>query len=55
MSFHLEKYKGNHPGIILERLLAKKKICQRYFDLSTGEHTQTINASQKAEEVLILH
>jgi antitoxin HigA-1 len=55
MSFHLEKYKGNHPGIILECLLAKKKICQRYFDLSTGEHTQTINASQKAEEVLILH
>lgn len=43
MGFELEKYKGIHPGIILERLLAKKGISQRSFSLSIGEHPQTIN------------
>lgn len=47
MSFELEKYKGIHPGIILERLLAKKEISQRSFALSINEHPQTINAITK--------
>lgn len=52
MSFKLEKYKGIHPGIILERLLAKKEISQRPFALSIGEHPQTINAITKGRRNL---
>jgi addiction module HigA family antidote len=52
MSFQLEKYKGIHPGIILERLLAKKKILQRPFAQSLGEHPQTINAITKGRRNL---
>lgn len=52
MSFQLEKYKGIHPGIILERLLAKKEIAQRPFALSIGEHLQTINAITKGRRSL---
>ena len=52
MSFELEKYKGIHPGIILERLLAKKEISQRPFALSIGEHPQTINAITKGRRSL---
>jgi addiction module HigA family antidote len=52
MCFKLEKYKGIHPGIILERLLAKKEISQRPFALSLGEHPQTINAIAKGRRNL---
>lgn len=52
MSFELEKYKGIHPGIILERILAKKEISQRPFALSIGEHPQTINAITKGRRNL---
>ena len=52
MCFKLEKYKGIHPGIILERLLAKKEISQRPFALSLGEHPQTINAITKGRRNL---
>ena len=52
MSFQLEKYKGIHPGIILERLLAKKEISQRPFALSIAEHPQTINAITKGRRNL---
>lgn len=52
MSFQLEKYKGIHPGIILERILAKKKISQRPFALSVGEYPQTINAITKGRRNL---
>lgn len=52
MSFKLEKYKGIHPGIILERLLAKKEISQRSFALSINEHPQTINAITKGRRSL---
>lgn len=52
MSFQLEKYKGIHPGIILERLLAKKEISQRPFALSIGEHPQAINAITKGRRSL---
>lgn len=55
MRFQLEKYKSIHPGIILERLSAKKEIAQRPFALSIGEHLQTIMLLQKGEEALILH
>jgi plasmid maintenance system antidote protein VapI len=39
-----EKYKGIHPGIILERELKKRAIKQRPFALSLDEHPQTFNA-----------
>lgn len=52
MNFQLEKYKGIHPGVILERLLAKKEISQRPFALSIGEHPQTINAITKGRRSL---
>jgi plasmid maintenance system antidote protein VapI len=48
----IEKYKGIHPGIILERLLNKKAISQRPFALSIGEHPQTINAITKGRRKL---
>lgn len=52
MNILIEKYKGIHPGIILERLLKKKAISQRPFALSIGEHPQTINAITKGRRKL---
>lgn len=52
MSFQLEKYKGIHPGIILERLLAKKGISQSAFAISIGEHSETINVITKGKKRL---
>ncbi len=40
------KYKGIHPGIILDRELKKRSLKQRPFALSINEHPQTFNASQ---------
>ena len=52
MSTLIEKYKGIHPGIILERLLNQKGISQRPFALSIGEYPQTINAITKGRRKL---
>lgn len=52
MKLHLEKYKGIHPGIVLERLLTKKAIPQRPFAIAIGEHPQTINAITKGRRNL---
>lgn len=52
MNTFIEKYKGIHPGILLERLLKKKAISQRPFALSIGEHPQTINAITKGRRKL---
>lgn len=52
MNTLIEKYKGIHPGIILERLLKKKAILQRPFALSIVEHPQTINAITKGRRKL---
>lgn len=52
MNTLIEKYKGIHPGIILERLLKKKAISQRPFAISIGEHPQTINAITKGRRKL---
>ena len=49
MNTLIEKYKGIHPGIILERLLSQKAISQRPFALSIGEYPQTINAITKGK------
>ncbi|MGB3452692.1 MAG: plasmid maintenance system antidote protein [Moheibacter sp.] len=44
MKFKYLKYKGIHPGIILERELKNRSLKQRPFSLSMGEHPQTFNA-----------
>jgi len=44
-----EKYKGIHPGIVLDRELKKRSIKQRPFALSLGEHPQTFNAITKGK------
>jgi plasmid maintenance system antidote protein VapI len=52
MNDYLEKYKGIHPGIILEREFKKRALHQRPFALSIGEHPQTINAITKGKRKL---
>ena len=52
MNDYLEKYKGIHPGIILEREFKKRALHQRTFALSIGEHPQTINAITKGKRKL---
>ena len=52
MNTYLEKYKGIHPGIILERELKKRALQQRPFALSIGEHPQTLNAITKGKRKL---
>lgn len=44
-----EKYKGIHPGIILDRELKKRSIRQRPFALALDEHPQTFNAITKGK------
>ena len=44
-----EKYKGIHPGIVLDRELKKRAIKQRPFALSLEEHPQTFNAITKGK------
>jgi len=49
MRSNLLKYKGIHPGIILERELEKRSIKQRPFALSISELPQTLNAITKGK------
>lgn len=52
MNTLIEKYKGIHPGIVLNRLFDKKHISQRPFALMIGEYPQTINAITKGRRKL---
>jgi plasmid maintenance system antidote protein VapI len=52
MSNYLERYKGIHPGIILEREFKKRALHKRPFALSIGEHPQTLNAITKGKRKL---
>jgi len=47
MTKEFEKYKGIHPGLVLERELKKRKLSKRAFALSLPEHPQTLNAITK--------
>lgn len=47
-----EKYKGIHPGLILERELKKRSIKQRPFAQALNEHPQTFNAITKGKRGL---
>lgn len=48
----LLKYKGIHPGIVLERELKKRSIKQRPFAISIQEYPQTLNAITKGKRNL---
>ncbi|MBX2923036.1 MAG: hypothetical protein KF746_12635 [Chitinophagaceae bacterium] len=52
MNKQFEKYKGIHPGIILDRELKKRSIKKRPFALSLSEHPQTFNAITKGKRSL---
>ena len=45
----LIKYKGIHPGIILERELQKRSLKKRPFALAMGEYPQIINDITKSK------
>lgn len=49
MISQFQKYKGIHPGIVLDRELKKRSIKQRPFALSLQEHPQTFNAITKGK------
>jgi len=48
----LIKYKGIHPGIVLNRELKKRSIKQRPFAMAINEHPQTLNAITKGKRNL---
>ncbi len=52
MTPSFEKYKGIHPGIILERELKKRSIKKRPFALSLKEYPQIINDVSKGKRGL---
>lgn len=49
MNKQYEKYKGIHPGIVLDRELKKRSLRQGPFALSLEEHPQTFNAITKGK------
>lgn len=54
MEKRFEKYRGIHPGIILERELNKRNLAQRPFALSVGLARQTFNQIIKGKRSLPL-
>jgi antitoxin HigA-1 len=47
-----EKYKGIHPGAVIDRELKKRDISQRSFAMSLPEHPQSFNAVIKGKRKL---
>jgi addiction module HigA family antidote len=45
----IEKYKGIHPGLILERELKKRNLKKGPFALSLHEYPQTLNGITKGQ------
>ncbi|ASS49405.1 MAG: hypothetical protein A3D31_03215 [Candidatus Fluviicola riflensis] len=54
MKLAFEKYKGIHPGFILEHELKKRGIVKRQFAHSVNEHPQTFQAITKGQRKLPL-
>ncbi|SDL48873.1 helix-turn-helix transcriptional regulator [Siphonobacter aquaeclarae] len=52
MDGRFEKYKGIHPGIVLDRELKRRALKQRPFALALAEHPQTFNAITKGKRNL---
>ncbi len=49
MPSNFDKYKGIHPGKVLEQELKKRNISQRPFAQSIEEHPQSLNAILKGK------
>lgn len=49
MEFSIEKYKGVHPGLILERELRKRNFKKRAFAMSINEYPQVLNDITKCK------
>ncbi|MDQ6481668.1 DUF6922 domain-containing protein [Dyadobacter sp. LHD-138] len=49
MENRFEKYRGIHPGIVLERELKKRSLKQRPFAMSISEYPQSFNAIIKGK------
>lgn len=47
-----EKYKGIHPGAVIDRELKKRNLSQRSFAMSLPEHPQSFNAIIKGKRRL---
>jgi len=47
-----EKYKGIHPGAVIDRELKKRNLSQRSFAISLPEHPQSFNAMIKGKRKL---
>lgn len=47
-----EKYKGVHPGAVIDRELKKRNLSQRSFAMSLPEHPQSFNAMIKGKRNL---
>ena len=54
MTSELEKYKGIHPGFILERELKKRNFVKNRFAQLVDEHPQTLNAIFKGRRKITL-
>lgn len=54
MTSELEKYKGIHPGFILERELKKRDFVKNRFAQLVDEHPQTLNAIYKGRRKITL-
>ncbi|MGF7078624.1 helix-turn-helix transcriptional regulator [Mucilaginibacter sp. UYCu711] len=52
MEIVIEKYKGIHPGFILERELKKRNLKKGPFALSLQEYPQTLNGITKGQRGL---
>lgn len=52
MKTAMEKYKGIHPGLILEHELKKRKIAKNQFAVAVDQHRQTLNAITKGRRKL---
>ncbi|MNK05503.1 hypothetical protein D3C87_233860 [compost metagenome] len=52
MGLNTDKYKGIHPGLILERELKKRGLVKSHFAEMVQEHPQTLNAIYKGKRKL---
>ena len=48
----VQKYKGIHPGAVIDRELKKRNLSQRSFAISLPEHPQSFNAMIKGKRKL---
>ena len=48
----IQRYKGIHPGAVIDRELKKRNLSQRSFAMSLPEHPQTFNAMIKGKRKL---